>query len=197
MRRPTESSGTGYEPGVGRRATPMGEGGFTLVEAVVAVTIVVLVAGLVLTTYLLAVQQVSRWREGLALESHAHVAAQRVVSDLGRAARVAWEEDELVIVALDSSRVTYALSDSVLTRQGRPMHGPEVRVTEWSAAVEDGRSLRAGGEGEFPGAPLGQAAAASEEPGPVYVEVALAFADRRRTVRIVTGSAIRSPRGWP
>lgn len=205
----TERTGTKNESdaerqvGRTRQVNRTRQEGFTLVEAIVAVMIVVLVAGIVLTTYLLAVQQVSRWRDGLALESQTHIAAQRVVSDLRRAARVAWEEDEgLLIIASDSSRVTYALGDSALTRQGRPMHGPEIRVTEWSAVVEDGQSLREEGVGAslgetLLGETLEPTDPSPERAGPVYVEVMLAFADRHQAIRVVTGSTVRVPRAWP
>src|SRR5690606_28498713 len=96
------------------------EAAYTLVEAVVAVTLFTLVAGVVLSLYLVSVRGVARWQEGLALENTLHVVRTRVAEDLRRAERVErGAEGALLLGFADGTAVTYTQRDSTLFRGER------------------------------------------------------------------------------
>ncbi len=188
------------------------EAGFTLVEVVVATMLATLVAGLVLTTYILAAGYVTRWQTGLAAENALHVVQERLAADLRRAERVVWAEwlgadarseaqNRLELVKHDSMRLVYEVHDSVLVRNARPMHGPELRVADFDVTVygsgEVDGSTRPERQDNFASSgSLAPLSLATSEEHPVYVEVRLGWVREAETSSAVLSAHFRSPHRW-
>ncbi|MEL6616422.1 MAG: prepilin-type N-terminal cleavage/methylation domain-containing protein [Bacteroidota bacterium] len=121
-----------------------GDAGFTLAETLIAMTLLVLLAGFAFSAYALASRALTRWDRRTDLEDAAHVVRQRLALDLLSASRVRVTPDSLIIwgegVAsggLSSNDlasggagtpVTYAVRDSALYRGEVQAHRDAVRL---------------------------------------------------------------------
>lgn len=180
------------------------EGGYTLVEAVVALALVAVIAGTVFAVYLVAARQVASWQAGFAATNELHLIQQRLATDLRQARSVTLRTPEafeaepgspapltaghaLALVGADSTVVTYTRSTTALLRSARPMHG--TALTLLAATVEritvDDEGIRV---------PLESAARPTT---PILTSVQLTFVAGGDTTAITAQSLTRHPQAWP
>ncbi len=163
------------------------EAGFTLVEVVVALTLSVLVVGLVGGAYLFAVRAVGAWQDRIDLEDTAHVIHQRLSADLRRAEAVALLAPDSMEVVEPGGQHAYAYRDSTLYRDG-------LALTRSPLAVRAFAVRRFTSDG-------GVLADTSAAPGgPAYVEVTFQLASMDTTadgtVTRTASAALRVPARW-
>ncbi|MEL6612594.1 MAG: prepilin-type N-terminal cleavage/methylation domain-containing protein [Bacteroidota bacterium] len=192
-------SQSGMSPTVSRD-----EGGYTLIEGVIALALVAVIAAIVFAVYLLAARQVSAWQIQFAATNDVHLIQQRLTTDLRRAMSIVLlspegsSDDEaatlrltpehiLVLVGADSATTSYARTDLAWLRSARPMHSEALVLSQ--ATVErfqlenDGTVL-----------PL---RAAEVPTTPVLTAVQLTFVLGRDTTVVRAQSLSRPPQQWP
>ncbi|MEL7169625.1 MAG: prepilin-type N-terminal cleavage/methylation domain-containing protein [Bacteroidota bacterium] len=180
------------------------EGGYTLIEGVIALALVAVIAATVFAVYLVAARQVSAWQNQFAATNDVHLIQQRLTTDLRRAQSVVLlspedvtdAEDEpqpltsehtLVLVGADSVVTSYTRTDSTWLRNARSTHSDALVLAQ--ATVErfqlenDGALL-----------PL----RATEVPmTSVLTAVQLTFVSGQDTTVVRAQSLLRHPQQWP
>lgn len=118
--------------------------GFTLIEVIVAMTLLVIVAGFVVSVYLFARKAVSDWESGIALYNTAHVVQQRMTTDLRRADRVYVVRPDSVVLMqeVDQTPVTYSFRDSTIYRTGVSMVDSDLRVLSMMSSMAESDSAQ-------------------------------------------------------
>ena len=164
------------------------ESGYTLVEVAVSVMLVLLLGGLCYTVYVEASRWVEPWRREVLLENQAHLALQRLASDLRMAHQFAAAEDgrRWVLTYPSGPAVTYHLHDGVLTRNGLRVVDSELDVTELTLTPSRASLLYA---------PRGPSTVAAHVPERIAIRVAVQSPDR--TLTLQARVALRRHRPWP
>lgn len=114
------------EAGLGWRE----EAGYTLVELAVASLLVLLVGSFCFTLFVGAVRWVEPWRREIVLENQAHLAMQRLLTDLAAAEQfVEGEEPGTWLLAYpERAPVEYRWHDGVFTRSGHALLDAELEL---------------------------------------------------------------------
>jgi type II secretory pathway component PulJ len=171
------------------RSASESEAGFTLAETVVALSLVLLVTGLLLAAFLFGARQVWAWQNRLALGNAAHLVQTRLATELRRAEHIGWTREGMRLSLPDSVLVTYQCADSVLVRNGRQAHRDGIVCRGLRLAILDSLnaeiwdSRRAGAHAQS--IPAGAAA---------RVDLRLSDGRQERDVLAVTSS--RHPAVW-
>lgn len=158
------------------------EGGYTLVELVVGMTLVLLVGGLLGTAYVWAVRWVTQWQEVVRLENNAHLVLQRLVWDLAYAeAVVPGAPGQWVIRHAPGQEVRYVhdAAAGVLRRGGVVMHDASLHVGHLDLVLQE----RAAHPGET-------------NWHPARVHVALTLRTARRSLALTTAVTLRQRPTW-
>ncbi|MEO1630591.1 MAG: prepilin-type N-terminal cleavage/methylation domain-containing protein [Bacteroidota bacterium] len=180
------------------------EGGYTLIEGVIALALVAVIAVAVFAVYLVAARQVSAWQNQFAATNDVHLIQQRLTTDLRRAQSVVLlspdgvtdvgaepqrltSDHTLVLVGADSVVTSYTRTDSTWLRNARPTHTDALILTQ--AAME--RAQR-GNDGML--RPLRGAEALTK---PVLTTVQLTFVSGTDTTIVKAQSVSRHPQRWP
>lgn len=98
------------------------EGGYTLVELLVAMLITMILGGTVFALYLAVQRWVGPWQREIALEDTMHLVAQRLLTDITYAEQLIREDNTYTLTYPDRPAVRYRHKDRVLLRNARPMH---------------------------------------------------------------------------
>ncbi|MEL7361469.1 MAG: prepilin-type N-terminal cleavage/methylation domain-containing protein [Bacteroidota bacterium] len=180
------------------------EGGYTLIEGVIALALVAVIAATVFAVYLVAARQVSAWQNQFAATNDVHLIQQRLTTDLRRALSVVLlspedvtdAEDEpqrltsehtLVLVGADSVVTSYTRTDSAWLRNARPTHTDALVLTQAAmerAQRDDDGTLR----------PFRGDEALTK---PVLTTVQLTFVSGTDTTIVRAQSRSRQPQRWP
>lgn len=159
------------------------EAGFTLVEAVVALTLSVIVAGLVGSVYLFAVRAVSEWQDRIDVDDTAHVIHYRLSTDLRRADAIhVVTTDSLVLSGPDGVQ-SYAYRDRTLFRNGVRLTQDPVTIPSFSVRRIATDSTVLLGPGPSPD-------------GLRYVAVTVQIARPGATLERTASAALRAPSNW-
>lgn len=112
---------------------PTGSEGFTLVEVVMAMVLMVVVMGLVVSAYMFATKAVGSWQRGLDLETTSHLIVQRLSTDLRQAQTVRLIDPDSVELGIpgQARSLVYAMRDSSLFRNSVSMMPNQLRLTEF------------------------------------------------------------------
>ena len=97
------------------------EEGYTVVEVLVAVTIVSILMAIVGTVFIFAYAQVNRWHTNLSLNSEKELIIQRLYQDIQDAQSIANTDSGFVITDYTNSEFVYHTRDEVLTRNTIPL----------------------------------------------------------------------------
>ncbi|MEM1055064.1 MAG: prepilin-type N-terminal cleavage/methylation domain-containing protein [Bacteroidota bacterium] len=137
------------------------EAGFTLAEALIAMTLLVALAGFAFSAYALASRAVTRWDQRTDLEDAAHVVRQRLALDLFSAdrVRVAAPDSLLVWTApagteadgrASAEPIVFYARDGALYRNDVRAHREAIRLEAFDVwtRTADGDSLLEAGFGE-------------------------------------------------
>lgn len=152
--------------------------GFSLAEVLVAVALLVLLAGLALGTYAAARRAVGAYEARLALFSAAEGLRHRLALDLVRAeALVPAAPDSLVLALGNGRRVGYGWTGSALSRGGVPVGSATVAVESFVVTALPPDAARAG--------------------SPPVAEVRAVLRVRERSQRVRVRAALRAPAAWP
>lgn len=154
------------------------ESGFTLVEAIVAMVLMVLVGGLVVSVYLFGVRSVSSWQSGIDLTNTAHTVHQRLIAELRAAEHVDVSTDSLTIrFSSEGAANKYPVRDSTLFRNDMDMLGTELSVLEFSPSITEIELDTLGNTRQS-------------------IRIEYAIASRRDTLRRSINTTLRSPHSW-
>ena len=162
--------------------------GYTLVELMVALLVMLMFGGVLFSVYLATTKWVEPWHREITLEDHAHLIVQRLFADLAYTEQLVYENDETWVLTYPSGRVVrYSYRDSSLTRNGRRMHDQALAVVDFRLApsrLETAYALRK------------RDSALDDERSLVQAEIHLALQSRERTLALVTTAALRRHRPW-
>lgn len=98
------------------------ERGYTIVEALIAVTVVSVILGIAFSIFVFANNQLNRWSSNLEFYNTLHLAQNQVYNDLLRAKEFAFSDTTLVILGNSSSSKIYSWKEGTLTRNKIPVN---------------------------------------------------------------------------
>lgn len=103
------------------------EDGYTLVEVLVAITIISIVLGIASTGFVFANGQLSRWSSDVAYYNNLHIAQSQIYKDVMRAEEVVFSDSSLV-VQIGSRQRHYNWVDGILSLNGEDLSDNENEI---------------------------------------------------------------------
>lgn len=98
------------------------EHGYTLIELIATLSIMLIAGGLIYAVYLDALRHVHRWQNRMALENQGHLIVNRLTLDLHEGMELERPSESLWIIRKsDDAHVTYELDGQKLYRDGHLM----------------------------------------------------------------------------
>ena len=98
--------------------------GYTLVELVVALLVMLVLAGFLYSIYLAMTRYVEPWQRTIMVEDQAHLILHRLSADLAYAEQLISEGNGTwTLIYAGDRAVQYSYRDSTLWRNSRRMHG--------------------------------------------------------------------------
>ena len=95
------------------------EDGYTVVEILVALTIVSIILGIVGTVFIFVSVQIHKWDKSVEFYNEFHVIQQQLTHDFIKAEEVIVTDSLLIITHESDKIVTYTLNDAKLKRKGK------------------------------------------------------------------------------
>ena len=103
------------------------EDGYTLVEVLVAITIVSIVLGIASTVFVFANRQLSHWSSDVAYYNDLHIAQSQIYKDVMRADEVVFSDSTLVVQMGERER-RYNWVDGRLHLNGNDLSDSEIEI---------------------------------------------------------------------
>lgn len=128
-------------------ARPVGEAGFTVVEAMIALLLSSLVVGMGYASYTFLSRMVVQWNDRMEVENTVHRIARDVTRRAHRADEVRVEQAGWTFVA-DGHTTTYQYAEDLLRRNGRPAHDERIDVVAFSIEILEPQAARVADEPE-------------------------------------------------
>ncbi|MEQ9263607.1 MAG: prepilin-type N-terminal cleavage/methylation domain-containing protein [Balneolaceae bacterium] len=128
------------------------EDGYTVVELLVALTIVSIIMGIAGSTFVFISRQMNRWSTNLEFYNNFHVAETKIYNDMIRSESFIQTDSSVTITKPNKDIIEYRWKDEILTVNGNRLSDPaidsltfemsgttgQVQVVEWSLHQKEG-----------------------------------------------------------
>ncbi|XWN37320.1 MAG: prepilin-type N-terminal cleavage/methylation domain-containing protein [Balneola sp.] len=103
------------------------EDGYTLVEVLVAITIISIVLGIASTVFVFANRQLSQWSSDVAYYNNLHIAQSQIYKDIMRANETVFTDSSLIVQVGERER-RYNWVDGILSLNGEDLSDNENEI---------------------------------------------------------------------
>lgn len=102
------------------------EDGYTVVELLVALTIVSIIMGIAGSTFVFISRQMNRWSSNLEFYNNFHVAETKIYNDIIRSETFSYTDSSLTMTKANRSVIEYKWKEEILTVNGNRLSDPAI-----------------------------------------------------------------------
>jgi prepilin-type N-terminal cleavage/methylation domain-containing protein len=160
--------------------------GFSLVELLVALTLIGLVSGFVWSAWLFSDQSLRQWREHIKLQTEFHTLLNGISEDLYRAKLIRSVDSQHILLEVsDTLSHDFTIENKKLLLNDKPLTGQEFQVTHFNVVANDDPSF------------LTTPYSGKNSAGiPGLITIQLEITNGRDTLRSERSVSFRKPSAW-